>query len=231
MGYLSASRVARASDTRRHPCQRPEGSGDVVPVAARQIRHDTDKRAGNLGSERQVRHAGGVRWSDIDMYQHVNHIPWSRFSKRHGSRFLKFFRSRHHVHQAADRRCQVTWGSAAVVRLAATGDDLDQVAAGGRLHARVRVRSVNAGQIRPGHRQSQLAAFHIEEQQLDFGIATPSRVPAAVVSGIGGVVEAWVVNPDPAHRADLATFVDHALIDDAAVIHYSRGLPDCYRLG
>lgn len=40
-----------------------------------------------------------------------------------------------------------------------------------------------------------------------------------MVSGIGGVVERGLWLPDPAHRADLATFVDHALrLDDAAVI-------------
>lgn len=165
----------------------------------------------------------GVRWSDIDMYQHVNHATMVTILEEARVPFLKDAFGADITSTGlliADVRGDLQ-GSTAVVRLAATGDDLDQAAAGGRLHARVRgaVGQRGARLEACGHRRVAAGRVPYRGTAVGSTIATPSRVPATVVSGIGGVVERGLWLPDPAHRADLATFVDHALrLDDAAVI-------------
>lgn len=165
----------------------------------------------------------GVRWSDIDMYQHVNHATMVTILEEARVPFLK---------DAFGADITSTGLLIADVRVTYKGQlrlsdsPLQVTIWTKRLRAvdftlGYEVRSVNA---EPDSRpaviaESQLAAFHIEEQRLVRLSPQPSRVPATVVSGIGGVVERGLWLPDPAHRADLATFVDHALrLDDAAVI-------------
>lgn len=165
----------------------------------------------------------GVRWSDIDMYQHVNHATMVTILEEARVPFLK---------DAFGADITSTGLLIADVRVTYKGQlrlsdsPLQVTIWTKRLRAvdftlGYEVRSVNA---EPDSRPAvigRVAAGRVPYRGTAVGstIATPSRVPATVVSGIGGVVERGLWLPDPAHRADLATFVDHALrLDDAAVI-------------
>ena len=164
-----------------------------------------------------------VRWSDIDMYQHVNHATMVTILEEARIPFLRepfgaditsiglliadvrvTYKDQLRL---VDSPLQVTvW----VKRLRAVDFTLGY-----------EVRSVNADpDSNPAVvAESQLAAVHIEAAEPSAPVGTPSGVPNPVAPLTGGLTERGLWLRDAAHRADLATFVDHAIrLDDAAVI-------------
>src|ERR1700738_5051435 len=63
----------RAADADRDLRERPNGSGHPVGGGTANSPHDEYQRAGILGVSTGFVAPVPVRWSDIDMYQHVNH--------------------------------------------------------------------------------------------------------------------------------------------------------------
>src|ERR1700731_1512415 len=63
----------RAADADRDLPERPNGSGHPVGGSTADSPHDEYQRAGILGVSTGFVAPVPVRWSDIDMYQHVNH--------------------------------------------------------------------------------------------------------------------------------------------------------------
>ena len=80
-----------------------------------------------------------VRWSDIDMYQHVNHATMVTILEEARVPFLSEpFGADITTIGLLIADVRVTYkGPVAAGRFTAAGDDLDQAAAGGRLHAGV----------------------------------------------------------------------------------------------
>src|ERR1700731_3626519 len=63
----------RAADADRDLRERPNGSGHPVGGGTANSPHDEYQRAGILGVSTGFVAPVPVRWSDIDMYQHVKH--------------------------------------------------------------------------------------------------------------------------------------------------------------
>ena len=111
-----------------------------------------------------------VRWSDIDMYQHVNHATMVTILEEARVPFLKepFGAEITTVGLLIARGAGALQRPAAAGRFAAAGHHLEQTGARGRLHAGLRGA---ARQRRPERKPSviaetQLAAVHIKEQRL-----------------------------------------------------------------
>ena len=154
----SSRRGAGAPHAQRDLRRRREGPGDAVGGGASDPQHDQDERNGNDRVTERFITPVPVRWSDIDMYQHVNHgtmvtiLEEARVPVPH--RAVR--RTTSTPSACSSPRCKRDLQGAAAARgFASAGDDLGQPAAGGRLHARLRG-AVGAGRPRlqaGGHRR------------------------------------------------------------------------------
>ena len=109
--HTNGSRVERARRTLTEIYEDDERDLATLSVAARQIRSMT-RTSGTriIGVTRRGFIAPvPVRWSDIDMYQHVNHATMVTILEEARVPFLKpSLRRRHHHHRPADRRGPVS---------------------------------------------------------------------------------------------------------------------------
>src|ERR1700736_7021035 len=79
----------RAADADRDLRERPNGSGHPVGGSTTNSPHDEYQRAGILGVSTGFVAPVPVRWSDIDMYQHVNHATMVTILEEARVPFLK----------------------------------------------------------------------------------------------------------------------------------------------
>ena len=206
--------------------------GDVVGGGASDPQHDTNEWNGDFwvtGDERLARRASSrafvtsvpVRWSDIDMYQHINHatmvtileearIPFLR--EPFGDVIDEIGLLIHEVKilykgqlRLMDSPLQVTMWSKRVRAVDFT--------------IGYEVRSVQRADSKPAViAETQLAAVHIKEQRLQR--LSPAQQEYFCSAGCDDrKPERGIWLDDATHREDLATFVERALrLDDAAVI-------------
>src|SRR5271163_908447 len=160
----------RAADADRDLPERPDGSGHPVGGRAADSPHDEHQRAGILRVSTGFVAPVPVRWSDIDMYQHVNHATMVTILEEARVPFLK---------DAFGAEITSTGLLIADVRVSYKGQ---LRLADSPLQVTIRVRRLRAVDFTLGYEvrsvtadleskpaviaESQLAAFHIEEQRL-----------------------------------------------------------------
>ena len=160
-----------------------------------------------------------VRWSDIDMYQHVNHAMMVTMLEEARIPFLaNAFGADITTTGLLIAEVKVTYKG----QLRLVDSPLQVTIWVNRLRAvdftlGYEVRSVNADpDSKPAViAETQLAAFDIDEQRSGAAVPGSPRVSRAVVA----IAERGLWLPDAADRNNLMTFAERALrLDDAAVV-------------
>ena len=133
---INGSRVHRAKRTLTEIYHGDARDLATLSVAARQIRSMTRTTGKAPVAEPNGFTTGvRVRWSDIDMYQHINHATMVTILEEARVDFSRALRRGHRVDRVADPRgADALQRPTAPCRFAAEGHDLDQAAARRRLH-------------------------------------------------------------------------------------------------
>ncbi len=137
----NSSRVARARRTLDRDLRgRATGPGHAVGGGAPDPQHDANEWNGNIWVTTGFVAPVHVRWSDIDMYQHINHATMVTILEEARIPFLRepFGADITTIGLLIAEVQHRLQGPAAAGGFAAAGDDVVEAGAGGRLHHRLR---------------------------------------------------------------------------------------------